>query len=137
MKLACCLRDTPHLRLEVALRLPHIVIGLHRVPGAGSSIECDGQSEVHVGTDTGRAVEQARECNARNAETLGRIGYTDPREPLAQNFAGMGGGYASAYSSPSVIILIVNQHDIRAFKLEGEPPVFVHPDSPVTRKITL
>ena len=92
MKLACCLRDTPHLRLEVALRLPHIVIGLHRVPGAGSSIECDGQSEVHVGTDTGRAVEQARECNARNAETLGRIGYTDPREPLAQNFAGMGGG---------------------------------------------
>lgn len=34
-----------------------------------------------------------------------------------------------------MVILVIDQHDIRAFKLEGEAPVLVYPNRPVTSKV--
>lgn len=35
-----------------------------------------------------------------------------------------------------MVILVIDQHDILAFKLIGETPVLVHPDCPMAFEVT-
>ncbi len=80
------LRDGAHLGTEVSPRLPHVVIGLHRVPATRRRAEGLREPKVHVRAHSRGAIEYTRESYARHAQPLGRLGDADLGKPLAQDF---------------------------------------------------
>ena len=81
------LRDGAHLGSEVSPRLPHVVIGLHRVPATRRRAEGLREPKVHVRAHARRAIEHTRQRYARHTQPLGRLSDADLGKPLAQDFA--------------------------------------------------
>lgn len=76
-----------NLAPKVASRLPHVVIGLHRVPATGRRAEGLREPKVHVRAHACGAIEHTRQRYARHTQPLGRLSDADLGKPLAQDFS--------------------------------------------------
>ena len=82
--------NLPYGKTLFARCLPHVVAHLQFVPEAIVGAERGGEAQSHVGGDTRRAIENAREGRAGDVERLCRGGDVDVAERVAENLAGVG-----------------------------------------------
>lgn len=90
---------------------PQISLPLQRQPVAGAGTQGFGQSQIHVGTDGGMAVQYTGEHHAANTQVRGKGRHACAQviKPASQQLAGMGG--------------VVHFHDVPLSGNPGSPTI--------------